>query len=1318
MHRHATCHTSKMAVSLLILLSCSALTTGLQTARLPTMSGGSLHELTKPYPSSLPTPSVYFYYLTSGIRILVLYDPTTGAHSYANDWSLFLISYGYETTVLPIQVAIGNSSLMRNYNLVLLDSSCGGTNGKEITLQEAESLVEIAQPLILLGASHGVIDRMSNFTQAMGRVAITGIIQKASDRSDHSVFTFPYRVIEAGFGPPHSIEIFSQAVSVESYPENTIDHLYSFGIVVGATESVVGALYSSCGSNGRVFWWAFQDPSTLNENGKHLFANTVEWMGGYTDLELVHDFLNGVESLNASKSEYWTGGFGDYFEPEISATYYACESLKLVGRLDVINTSALTDWLVGYCYSFTDGAFLSHRGCSSQSSEPTVTETGMALLTLSSFGALGKINVTKTSEYLQSCQLGDGFVRFRGDTSRDVTNTYWALQGLNATGSLNTINRTRAVDYLLSCQNQNQWDTANYGGFSTAPAGISFATSTYMALTSLKLLGALNSANRIIAEEWLMNGYVPSKGTFYDEHIFHKRNLVNDGTGYSIASLYVLGKTQNIDQRLVANYLKTVQFKDGGWSKANCTDEAVDEVRDCYPVILGLQLLGHTNMIRDIGGFIEFLNRCLSPEPKYGFSNIPRTLSNLWQTTNAISTLYNLGLLDSAEATHLFNSIIYSYSDVSACFEWLRINYPPSSDGYSSFIVEEPFEYSFIQRGRTGVILTDLATTSLLNLDRNNWISSHALQIWNEISQCEVTTGPYCGYYKIFSSAPENNLTAGLRCTYHALNCMRNLAAFLNFTNEFTSHLTNTTLTVQRIMSLYDPSSGSFNEDSYMIEPYSPAEATFMSLASLKLLNALSHVDYEKTTAFLQSSLFSNLVDSYYSFKGLQALNELSIINKTSLVEFVKSFEKPDGAFEDNDKVNYRLDTTRMSIEILSDCNYTWVAAKQLKTAIHSVSAPSEMQQGLCYAANFTMTDDKFLSPLTGATARIKLGTHAYSCFETPVSSGKYASNISVPFENSLLGSQCVTFRCSKERYQTSLTQLTVTISNNRTLIDLVMTTPVEACYLTTSNTSVSASIHALNASRTPIIGASLRLYVNSSLSETASSNSSGQLTFAWKPYSSAAYCFSIIFDGSRTLSPANSTKAIYVSKTATRLTISSNHVALDPICVGSILQLGAQLSEITSSRAVANSSITFVVLGPSEKQTTLLSTTRLNGSASAQFTVNENGNYSIYCEFQTTEYYSGSTSEVLLVGATPGSTSNDGDNNDGAGESWVTSILDAVFSPLGFGLLIGSGCLMSATYVLRARQRELDSLNNRDSQSTKRGDTAANSKRRFHRRG
>lgn len=157
MHRHATCYTSKMAVSLLILLSWSALTAGLQAAGLPTMSGRSLHELAKPYSSSLPSPSGDFYYLASSIRLLVLYDPTTGAHSFANDWSLFLTSYGYEMAVLPIQAAIGNSSLMRNYNLVLLDSSCGGTNGKEITLQEAESLGETAQPLILLGRRHTVL---------------------------------------------------------------------------------------------------------------------------------------------------------------------------------------------------------------------------------------------------------------------------------------------------------------------------------------------------------------------------------------------------------------------------------------------------------------------------------------------------------------------------------------------------------------------------------------------------------------------------------------------------------------------------------------------------------------------------------------------------------------------------------------------------------------------------------------------------------------------------------------------------------------------------------------------------------------------------------------------------------------------------------------------------------------------------------------------------------------------------------------------------------------------------------------------------------
>lgn len=1299
--------------AIVALIFFSALLVGLQPTLGSTKPDGTPTNGYSCKPLSFSRSSPWFYYPTSCIRILILYDLSTGAQVYADKWGPLLGDYGYNATLLSIQQATSNISLTSHYDLVLVDHSCGGDGGEEINQGEANALSGISKPLVLLGGAHGVIDRLANYVEGTGRINVAGTVQKAQDMVHHEIYTSPYLITETVVGPSDSIEIFSQTVSLESYPENVINGLHDFGIVDGATNPVIGALFSARGSSGRVYWWAFQDPSKLNANGMQLFINTVEWMGGFTNFGPLFDFLQGTESTDPLKSTYWTGGFGDYFEPQIPATYYAYESLRLIGRLSAINTSALADWLASHCYS-TDGSFFKSPSRYLSSSCSGVVETGMALQILSGLGALSKLNLTKISTYIKSCQLVDGFVRYPGDTSKRITNTYWALIALNITGSVNNINRTGAIDYIASCQNVNPADTANYGGFANYPRGVSYASYTYLALKAVKLLDAMGSVNMMIVENWLMNGYVAPKGMFYEELVVHQRSQVTFGTSYSTASLSLLGKLNRINQSLVAGYLSSVQFGDGGWSGANCTDESVDEVADCYPAILGLSELGRIDAIRDVEGLVGFITRCLSPTPTYGFSNLPQTLSNIWHTYNGISVLHDLGMIDATKARTLNSSILSSYDGYRATFEWYRLAYPASSDGYNCSDVNIPFEFSFLQRGAKGVILTDLAIISLLDLGSKDWIDSNAQNIWSKVSQCEVTTGSYGGYYTIFSGALVNNLTAGIRYTYHALNCLWILAGFLNYTGGFPSHLTNASMTIERIISLYDPLIGRFRDDGYILEPYSPVETTFMALASLQLLNAVHNVDYIKTTEYLKSHLYSNLVDTYYSFKGLQVLNKLSAINATRLLDFVKDCQKPSGVFKSDYSASYRLETTRMATEILSYYNQTWITAQQTKVVINSISAPSTMNLGSNYLLNLTLTDGQFNLPMSGATVKVRLGTHEYTGIETPANSGEYVVSIAVPVQGALLRTQGLAIRASKDRFQTGTTQMTVQISGYGVIIkaqtEVVLIRPGDSDYLTTSNTTITALILALDQSWIPVGRAELRLYVNDSLADTMSSNSSGQLSFSWRPNSSGIYDLRVIFEGSDTLNASWATKVINIEKTPTKLTLSSDYAGVESVEVGSTIRLMSKLLDRNGflEKLIVGANITLMVLAPSGKELSLNAVTRNDGVASVEVTISETGIYSLYSVFESTGYYSGSTSDVLLVKAISNLPQNGGGGNGGEGVSWVDALLSAIASPGGIVLLVASAGLLSVVYLLGAKQRELESLNGRRSQRNGRRTSAA----------
>lgn len=1188
---------------------------------------------------------------------------------------------------------------MQDYDLILVDHSCGGNNGSAISRGEAVALASLGRPLILFGEAHGVIDGLANYTGGMGQISASSIVQKASGMFDHPIYSSPYLISEAGFGVPGSIEIFSHVVSLESYPDHTINCLYSLSCMEGCARPVIGALYSAQGIGGRILWWAFKDPSMLNANGCHLFINTVEWMGGLTDLRLILNFLAGDESLDPSKSTYWTAGYADYFEPQVAPTYYAYESLRLAGRISAINSSALADWLTAYCYSPSQGFFHSPNMYLSPIQWSGIAETGMSIKILSELGRMNQVNSSKTSIYIGSCQLTDGFVRYPGDSAKSLTNTYWALMGLNATGAFTRIDTAKAVDYVLSCQNLNPLDTANYGGFANHPGAVSSAMCTFMALACLELLNGAGSADLNLTEQWLMKGYDPLRGVFYDDHLFNERYSVNYGTGYSVASLSMIGKLADIDESRVARYLLSAQFGDGGWSGANCTDEPIDEVVDCYPVILGLQRLDQIAAIRSLDGFVGFITRCLCPAPTYGFANVPHTLSNIWHTCDATSILNNLGAIEPSSSSSLTAFIISTYDSAHVTFEWSRYSYPQSSDLYGYENLDPPYEFTSLQRGKRGVIIDDLALQSLMDLDAKTWLNIHAQELWNQITLCEIITGSAAGYYKDMPSDSVSNLTAGLQYTYHALNCLFELAGFLGYSNSFPSHLPNATMTVNKIMNLYKPSVGSFAGDSYILGPYSATETTSIALMTLKLLNGLSGVDYGRTTEFLQSYLYSNLVDTYYSFKGLEALNKLSTINATRLVEFIRSSQKPNGAFKSDGSALYELDTTRMAIEILSHYNSTWITARPIRLVASNLEAPATMHQGSSYSVNCTVLDDHFMLPVAYATLMLRLGTYEYSAIETTLGAGHYSARVAVARDVEILGTQNLVIKCSEGTYQTSFAQTRVEVllgegGANNTHTQISFTQPADGEYLTTSNTSVAVLICALNKSETPIQGLQIAFCANNSFVENSASDSRGLATFSWRPHSSGVYILKAVFEGSSGLDSSEAEKAITVDKTPTQLSVYSNCTALERVDTGHTVQFSTRLTEVSCGKQVANASVDFVVFDPLGTIIDVPATTSVDGEALVLFTVKENGSYSVHTVFGSTNFYLGCTSNeiVLKVGSSSPHDGGGGPTGDDQGVTWINSLLGALSTPLGIGLITSSGGLITTAYLLRTKRRNLES--------------------------
>jgi hypothetical protein len=114
-----------------------------------------------------------------------------------------------------------------------------------------------------------------------------------------------------------------------------------------------------------------------------------------------------------------------------------------------------------------------------------------------------------------------------------------------------------------------------------------------------------------------------------------------------------------------------------------------------------------------------------------------------------------------------------------------------------------------------------------------------------------------------------------------------------------------------------------------------------------------------------------------------------------------------------------------------------------------------------------------------------------------------------------------------------------------------------------------------------------------------------------------------------------------------------------------------------------------------------LVAITSADGTATAQLTPNENGDYSIYSEYTTNGYYEGCMSNLLVFnvlagaegsgGMGDGGLGGGGSSNSNGGSTWVCGLLNALLNPFGALLVVVSCGLMAIVYLTRTKRRELD---------------------------
>jgi prenyltransferase beta subunit len=208
--------------------------------------------------------------------------------------------------------------------------------------------------------------------------------------------------------------------------------------------------------------------------------------------------------------------FSSYPNATLTASAFAVSALVRLNRTESIDSTILVNFTIDLqrtnatLYPDTVGGFIENI----QINTTTVSATYAATQILDIYDAIPQINTTLAVNWLNSSQLLSnptspsygGFANGRNSVNADLQTTYMALRSLEILGALATIDQSAAIDYILQHYREDTNYPQYYGGFSNTPDNpVATHFATYYAVAGLQILGA---SSQIVAEAvgaWILS---------------------------------------------------------------------------------------------------------------------------------------------------------------------------------------------------------------------------------------------------------------------------------------------------------------------------------------------------------------------------------------------------------------------------------------------------------------------------------------------------------------------------------------------------------------------------------------------------------------------------------------------------------------------------------------------------------------------------------------------------------------------------------------------------------------------------------------------
>lgn len=203
-------------------------------------------------------------------NILLIYNPDRMEN--VDSWIMFLTEYKYNVTEMPLPLALITPTLLRNYDLIILDSGTNDYTGELFTKQDAELIAEQGTPIIANGFSGWLINKLSDSNES-----------KLYDKTSSLKISLEDYTLEL-FHLPYELQFINQTTFLlleisEKYYNSTFflasNNDFLKTMCYRFPDCAIGK-YSGYEDNPSIFFSFIYNPEILSINGEKLYVNLVE----------------------------------------------------------------------------------------------------------------------------------------------------------------------------------------------------------------------------------------------------------------------------------------------------------------------------------------------------------------------------------------------------------------------------------------------------------------------------------------------------------------------------------------------------------------------------------------------------------------------------------------------------------------------------------------------------------------------------------------------------------------------------------------------------------------------------------------------------------------------------------------------------------------------------------------------------------------------------------------------------------------------------------------------------------------------------------